>query len=170
MRNQSELEVQKQQVAEQVSAQLDRDQEDVMSARSSDGRPPPSTLMRNEWRWFAIGVGLLFAALVVWMVVSRASTGSVAAGVAYVALLIAAASPVIGAGLLRGGEERAAHKAVRTRVRELRSAEPGVRAQATEGEEVADVVVRAADAEYHETAMTRHAGGVGQRVEDGGTS
>ncbi len=146
MLNQQQIDVQQQEAA----TQLDQSQEDVMAARSSDGRPPPSKLMRKEWRWFGIGGVLVFFALMTWMVVSRASTGSVVAGVAYVVLLLAAASPVLGAGLLRGGEERAAHKTVRNRLPDLHAPEHDVGDRAMGEGQAANVVVTADAMEFHD--------------------
>jgi hypothetical protein len=146
MLNQQQIDAQQKEAA----TQLDQSQEDVMAARSSDGRPPPSKLMRKEWRWFGIGGVLVFSALVVWMVVSRASPGSVVAGIAYVVLLLAAASPVLGAGLLRGGEERAAHKAVRNRLTDRHAPEHEVGDRAMGEGQAGNVVVTADAMEFHD--------------------
>jgi len=89
--------------------QVDAVQREVMTAISPDGRPPDLAEARAGWKKLAIlglvvaivGVSLLFLTL-----------GPTAGGLASILLVgyIALTVPVWGAGLLRGQEERVAHK------------------------------------------------------------
>lgn len=89
---------------------LDARQDELMTIASSDGRPPPRRLRMIEWRWFGVGAVLVIAGLATWIVIKGVSLGAVVAGLALGVLLLVAASPVWGAALLRGREERAARK------------------------------------------------------------
>lgn len=140
-----------------VASELDRDQEDVMSTISTDGRPPPSELRRSEWRWFGIGAILILIALVVWIVASGASMASIFAGLAYGIALLAAASPVLGAGLLRGGEERTAHAVACSHVRDAHGVEAAECDSTVEANEPVKLVVSAEDMEFHDPVAGAYA-------------
>lgn len=96
-----------------TSKALDDRGDELMSLASSEGRPPTRWLRMMEWRWFGIGMLLITAITVTWLAIQGVSLGTVAAGLVFALVLLAAASPVLGAGLLRGREERAARKAAR---------------------------------------------------------
>jgi amino acid transporter len=84
-----------------------------MTVTSADGRPPSRWQRLAEWRWLGIGAALILAAIVTWIAIRGVSAVSVAAGIGLIVLLLVGASPVLGAGLLRGTEERAARRNAR---------------------------------------------------------
>jgi hypothetical protein len=88
-------------------------QDELMSTISSDHRPPLARLRRLEWRLLGVFAALGIVAWVVWVSIVGISVGAVVGGLAVGVLLLVGASPVLGAGLLRGQEERAARKSVR---------------------------------------------------------
>lgn len=92
------------------AADLDVRQDQIMARESSDGRPPTHRERRRDWRWLAAAAILVVAGFITWIVVDRAGLGLVATVLLYAVLLMVAASPVWIAGLLRGGEERAARR------------------------------------------------------------
>ena len=88
--------------------EVDRAQEEVMTAISPDGRPPERELRTLEWKWVLIAGAVLLACTVVAVTVSSIAWPTVLFAGVIVLVLIGAAIPTWGAGLLRGGEERQA--------------------------------------------------------------
>jgi hypothetical protein len=88
-------------------------QDEVMAVTSTDGRPPTHRRRVFEWRMFALGAGLIIVGCSIWVAVRGVSFFAVVAGLTMGVLLLVGASPVLGAGMLRGKEERAARQAVR---------------------------------------------------------
>lgn len=88
---------------------VDAVQREVMAAISPDGRPPELAAARSGWKQLAI-VGMVVA--IVGVVVLFITLGPAAGGLASILLVgyIALTVPVWGAGILRGQEERVAHK------------------------------------------------------------
>ncbi len=99
-------------VATATSA-LDNRQDELMTLTSSDGQPPARWLRLVEWRLLTVGGALILGGAVAWMAISRVRIEYIAAGAGFVFLLMFAASPVIGAALQRGREERAARGSAR---------------------------------------------------------
>lgn len=89
---------------------LDDRQDQLMGAASSEGRPPAKWLRAVEWRWFGLGAVIVVVAFGAWVVLAEVSAGTVVPAVGYAMLMLCAASPVLVAGLMRGGEERAARR------------------------------------------------------------
>ncbi len=98
---------------------LDKRQQEVMARLSTDGRPPGHWLRTVEWRWLAILAGVLVVGVAAWSVWAL-NTWTILAGLALVVLMLVAASPVWGAGLLRGQEERIARKKAKAELRRNR--------------------------------------------------
>lgn len=88
---------------------VDEVQREVMTVISPDGRPPELAGARAGWRRLAV-IGLVVSAACV--AVLFTVLGATAGGLASILLIgyIALTVPVWGAGLLRGQEERVAHK------------------------------------------------------------
>lgn len=107
--------------AQATSNALDARQVELMTMTSSDGRPPARWQRVLEWRWFGVGTMVLIFSTAIWMVITGVSGGAIAAGVAFGVLLLVGAIPVLGAGVLRGQEERSAHKRARTERQESRA-------------------------------------------------
>ena len=93
----------------QESAQ-DARQDGIMTAQSPDGRPPRRRLRRREWWWLIAGLLVVLTCGVVYAAVSGAEMMTVILAVVLVTALFGAAVPVWGAGLLRGREQRSAHR------------------------------------------------------------
>lgn len=85
-----------------------------MTMISTDGRPPSRWQRMSEWRWLGMGAILLVAGVATWMAIKGVSWGAVGVGAALGVLLLVSASPVLGAGLMRGKEERDARKIARS--------------------------------------------------------
>lgn len=85
-----------------------------MALTSSDGRPPSRGLRLKEWRWLGVAAFVLLGGLALWISIEGVSSGAVIAGVAIAAMLLLGATPVLGAGLMRGSEERSAYRKART--------------------------------------------------------
>lgn len=96
-----------------TSDALDKRQYDLMTIASSDGRPPPRWQRIIVWRWFGVGATALIAVIVIALAITGVSIGAVVAGGALGILFLVGAIPVLAAGALRGGEERAARKQAR---------------------------------------------------------
>ncbi|MBL8887677.1 MAG: hypothetical protein JNK16_13545 [Phycisphaerales bacterium] len=88
---------------------VDAVQREVMAAISPDGRPPELGAARSGWKQLAI-VGMIVA--IVGVAVLFITLGPEAGSLASILLVgyIALTVPVWGAGILRGQEERTAHK------------------------------------------------------------
>lgn len=88
---------------------VDAVQREVMAAISPDGRPPELAEARSGWKRLAV-VGMIVA--IVGVAVLFITLGPAAGGLASILLVgyIALTVPVWGAGILRGQEERVAHK------------------------------------------------------------
>lgn len=88
---------------------VDAVQREVMAAISPDGRPPDLATARAGWKKLAL-LGIVVAA--VGVAILFLTLGPAAGGLASILLVgyIALTVPVWGAGLLRGQEERVAHK------------------------------------------------------------
>lgn len=102
------------------SPEVDRIQEEVMAAKSPEGRPPHRRTRIAEWKWFIIGasaVGAIAMSLSIFGVIAWPTALWV--GV-LIFLSLAAASPTWGAGLIRGGEERKARKVALIRVHDAK--------------------------------------------------
>jgi hypothetical protein len=89
---------------------LDDRQDQLMGAASSEGSPPAKWLRVVEWRWFGIGAAAVVVAFGGWVVLAEVGAGTIVPAVGYAMLMLCAASPVLVAGLMRGGEERAARR------------------------------------------------------------
>jgi hypothetical protein len=85
-------------------------QDRIMTAGSPDGRPPTHGQRRREWWWLGGGLVLVIIGGVVYAAVTGAQMMTVILAVVLIAALAAAAVPVWGAGLLRGSEQRSAHR------------------------------------------------------------
>lgn len=90
--------------------EVDRVQEEVMAARSPEGRPPHRRTRLAEWKWFIVASVVLALSALIWGALSVVAWQIVAVAAALMLLFLGATSPVWGAGLLRGGEEREARK------------------------------------------------------------
>jgi len=97
--------------------EIDRVQEQVMTEISPEGRPPPRQLRVMEWKWVLTGAGVLLIGAAVLVATSSMAWPTVAFAVVILLVLMGAAIPTWGAGLLRGGEEK------RARVSALRQEE-----------------------------------------------
>ncbi len=93
-----------------TSDAIDDRQDDLMSVTSSEGRPPPRRTRMVQWRWFGAVAVLLIAGVVTWFFIDGMGTRVLVIALAFTLLLIGGASPILGAGLLRGKEERAARR------------------------------------------------------------
>jgi hypothetical protein len=88
---------------------LDARQDKLMSKESVDGAPPSHALRRHEWRWLGIAIAALLMGAAAWALIRGVSAGAVIGfGLVSAILLLVAGAPVLGAGLLRGKEERTA--------------------------------------------------------------
>jgi hypothetical protein len=86
-------------------------QDELMAGRSPDGRPPRHDLRIAEWKWLFLGIGTILVAALMWAVMSgMATVWIVIFAITLVLMLGIGISPVLYAGLLRGGEEREARK------------------------------------------------------------
>ena len=107
------------------TAAVDAAQDKLMSITSSDGGPPPRGWQLTGWHWLAVVVPLLLviggAVWVAWAM----GVGVALVGLVLLAAMAGAAAPVWGAGLLRGGEERAARIEAEAEVRAERGPERG---------------------------------------------
>ncbi|MBX3379581.1 MAG: hypothetical protein KF805_05775 [Phycisphaeraceae bacterium] len=88
---------------------VDQVQEEVMAATSPDGRPPQLAGVRAGWRRMAI-IGLLAAVAAVALLFATLGLSAGLLATILLAGYVALTVPVWGAGLLRGQEERAAHR------------------------------------------------------------
>lgn len=79
-----------------------------MAAKSPDGRPPPRWARLLEWKWSAVAAITLLVVGVTLGLAYGVHGPEYLFGGFLVALLLGAAVPAWGAGLLRGREERAA--------------------------------------------------------------
>ncbi len=88
-----------------------------MTKDSADGRPPTHGTRLFGWKLLAIIFGSIAIAGVVWAVTQRTGIGVIVGFVALVvAMIVLGAAPVLGAGLLRGKEERTANKQARNQL------------------------------------------------------
>jgi hypothetical protein len=86
-------------------------QDAIMTASSVDGRPPNHSHRRIEWRLIAAACVLVAGGVGVTLALGGVTPGVAGFGVVYaVLLLLVGAGPVLAAGLLRGREQRAAHR------------------------------------------------------------
>lgn len=92
---------------------LDARQDDLMAIASPDGHPPTHRLRRLEWWWLAIGVAVVGVIGLGWAALRGVDSATVIGGSGLLFVLLAAASPVWGAALLRGREERLARRRAR---------------------------------------------------------
>lgn len=100
-----------------LNSLVDSLQDELMSAKSSDGGPPSRGWRLTGWHWLVVLVPLL--AIVCGVVWTSLAMGvwTALAGLVLLAVMGLAAAPVWGAGLLRGREERAARRQSRARLR-----------------------------------------------------
>ena len=89
---------------------LDDRQEVLMTKVSTDGRPPTRAHRLLDWRIASAVAGIFMIGVVIWLAIRGVSLGTVMAGAAFAAILLVGALPVVGAGLMRGREERAARR------------------------------------------------------------
>lgn len=90
---------------------IDLRQDAIMTASSVDGRPPTHTRRRIEWRLIAAACVLVAGGVGVAVALGGVTPAVAAFGLVYaVLLLLVGAGPVLAAGLLRGKEQRAAHR------------------------------------------------------------
>lgn len=87
---------------------VDGVQEEVMAVISPDGRPPNRELRVLQWKWVLIAGGILLTCAAVVVAMSNMAWPTVLFAGVIVLVLVGAAIPTWGAGLLRGGEERRA--------------------------------------------------------------
>ena len=102
------------------SARVDQEQDRIMARNSVDGAPPPRATRVAEWRWSIASAALLLVIIAAWTASRHLSFSTVLVGLVLVAALVAAASPVWGAGLMRGSEERDARRQASAKVRRER--------------------------------------------------
>ncbi len=96
-----------------AAVELDELQDEIMTAGSSDGRPPTHKQRSIEWRWLGIGAIVVVVVAVVLVAIKGVGVGAIVLGILLGGLLLAAGSPVWIAGLMRGREERAARRVAR---------------------------------------------------------
>lgn len=106
----SELSANAGRVQREITRGLDDRQDALMAVTSSDGRPPSRRERIVGWHRLGVGAAIAVAGIASWIVVQRVSPMTVAVGLAFGLMLVAAASPVWVAALLRGREERAARE------------------------------------------------------------
>ena len=93
---------------EPAAPAVDERQDEIMTERSSDGRPPPKRLRTVEW-WAAGAVGVLVLIVVASVMAARGfSAGTIAVVLGVGLVMMGAAWPAWTAGLMRGREERQA--------------------------------------------------------------
>ena len=92
---------------------LDERQQEIMTVESTDRQPPSRRQRAIGWRWFGAGALLLITAAATWIGIQGLSAQVAIGGIVLAAVLVAGASPVLGAGLMRGTEERAAGREAR---------------------------------------------------------
>lgn len=106
--------------------EVDRKQDELMAKTSADGAPPEHDLRLSEWRWAAI---IVPPTVLIALGAASMSVGNPRAmliGLAMIGVLALAAIPAWAAGLLRGREERIAHRRAVSHVRkDLRRASAG---------------------------------------------
>jgi len=86
-------------------------QDYLMARQSPEGRPPRHDLRIAEWKWLALGIAVLAVMVTLALVAQGIAPGwIVLAGVLALCFLGIGISPVLYAGLLRGGEERDARR------------------------------------------------------------
>lgn len=86
-------------------------QDRVMAGNSPDGRPPRHDLRIAEWKWLFLGIGVVLTGLLIWAIAQgMAPVWIVIFGLLWLLMLGIAISPVLYAGMLRGGEERDARR------------------------------------------------------------
>lgn len=81
--------------------------DDLMAAVSVEGRPPSVWMRYREWGWLAFVLGAVVLGVIIWEVSVGASVGTIAGwGGVFLVMLVIGGAPVLGAGLMRGKEER----------------------------------------------------------------
>lgn len=87
-------------------------QDELMARGSPEGRPPHHSLRVAEWRWLALGIGVVLSLFTIYAVTQSVAFGWVVMfALLTLCLLGIGIAPVLFAGLLRGGEEKDARKA-----------------------------------------------------------
>jgi Flp pilus assembly protein TadB len=93
---------------EAKSDDLDARQEELMTSASSEWRPPHRKTRLKGWRWLAGAAIVLVLGVTTWAALDGVKLHEIGILAAFSVILMVAAVPVWGAGLLRGREERAA--------------------------------------------------------------
>ncbi len=79
-----------------------------MTSISPDGQPPQRELRVTEWKWVLVAFAVLIVCAAVLVLTSSMAWPTVAFAVVILLVLVGATIPTLGAGLLRGGEEKRA--------------------------------------------------------------
>jgi len=105
--------------------EVDDLQDDLMASTSPEGRPPHHDLRLAEWRWLLLAIGVVLAGAFMWAIASGIAAWWIGIGsLLLICLLGIGISPVLYAGLLRGGEERDARKTAAAVVKHSASLNP----------------------------------------------
>jgi hypothetical protein len=105
--------------------EVDDLQDDLMASKSPEGRPPRHDLRLAEWRWLLLAVGVVLTGALIWAIAGGIAPWWIGIGsLLLICLLGIGISPVLYAGLLRGGEERDARKTAAAVVKHSASLNP----------------------------------------------
>lgn len=100
-------------------------QDELMARRSPEGRPPRHDLRIAEWKWLMLAIGFVLVCVMMWAVSQGMEAVWIVIGAVFLVLMAGIGiSPVLYAGLLRGGEEHDARKTAAAVVKHDASLKP----------------------------------------------